>query len=52
MYQVWLVVEEWEGDNKICDIETDKLGETKTEEEARAIYDNAQEALAVLPEDF
>ena len=33
-YQVWLIVEEWENDNKICNIEAFLVGEHKNMDKA------------------
>ena len=38
-YQVWVTLEEWEGDNKICDVETEHLGTTKSQDDARMLWD-------------
>lgn len=48
IYQVWVTLEKWQGDDKICDVETCLVGEAKTEEEGRQLFMLAQDvSLAV-----
>lgn len=42
-YQVWVTLEKWQDENKICDIETCLVGTIKTEEEGRQLFIAAQD---------
>lgn len=41
-YQVWIILEKWNDDDKVCDVETCLLSETPDEGQARAAFEDAQ----------
>jgi len=50
MYQVWITVEQWENDEKIVDVDSCKLTESASEQEARILFDSTQAvSLAMKP---
>jgi hypothetical protein len=50
-YQVWVTLEEWDGENKICDTESSCIGELGNEDEGRQAF-QATEALGLAVKDF
>jgi hypothetical protein len=48
MYQVWIILEEWNGDKKICNVETCKLGQSDNENESRMLFAAAQDVATVM----
>lgn len=42
-YEVWITLEKWDGDSKIDDVETCKLGNVKDESNARQLFEATQE---------
>lgn len=44
-FQVWLVLEETEGDSPQVQVETYRMTTVKTEADGRAVFEEAQEAL-------
>ena len=44
-FQVWLVLEETEGDSPQDQVETYRMAAVRTEVEGRAVFEEAQEAL-------
>jgi hypothetical protein len=40
-FEVWVTLEEWEEDDKICDIETTQLAVCKDVDDARQLWDAA-----------
>lgn len=51
-YQVWLILEETEGDSPQHQIETYQMAVGKTEQEGRAVFEEAQEALEEVKKDL
>lgn len=44
-FQIWLVLKETEGDSPQVQLETYQMGVVRTEDEGRAVFEEAQEAL-------
>jgi len=42
-YQLWITLEEWEGADKICDVETCLLFSTRQEMIAKTAFSKAEE---------
>ncbi len=38
-HQVWITLEEWDGDTRICDTEMELLGTLQDADDARQLYD-------------
>lgn len=51
-YRVWILLEEWEGDNKICDKETCLVGDTDNEDNAQIIFQMSQSVSVVAVENL
>ncbi|MDD5457851.1 MAG: hypothetical protein PHF37_00435 [Phycisphaerae bacterium] len=50
MYPVWITIEEWDNDQKICDTDSCKLGESESRDEAMILFDAAQDvSIAIKP---
>jgi len=50
-YDVWLIVEEWDGEDKISEVETSCLGRTEDVDQALMLF-HAAEALAFAGRDY
>jgi len=50
-YDVWLIVEEWDGEDKISEVETSCLGQTEDVNQALMLF-HATEALAFASRDY
>lgn len=49
-YEIWISLEKWEGDSKIDDVETVKLGNVDDKDGARQLFEMAQDlCFAVKP---
>ena len=49
-YEVWVTLEKWDGDSKLEDVETCKIGNVNDEDGARQLFEAAQTmAMAVVP---